>query len=314
MKTVFLYEHPSWSESLIKAFQKRGIELELQNIADVNFDTSSPPLLETAINRINIMPSFERSPRLAIHAQHYLNWLDVMGVQVINGAMAHRIGASKVLQNGVFSKLKLDHPKAIAFYHSDAVVNAAEKIGFPIIVKPNIGGSGSGVALYQNREELVRAVKQKSIDLGVDGTGIVQEYVTSDGYIYRVEMLGDRLFYAIKQRIQNGSFNYCAADGCSVEMDTASNIGPNDEIEQAEDQGIEVFSPADTTISNISSILIECGADLGGVEYFIRETTKEPCYYDFNPYSNFVANGEQLLGFSPEQKYVDFVLERLNLG
>ena len=109
MKTVFLYEHPSWSESLIQAFQKRGIDLELQNIADVNFDTSSPPLLQTAINRINIMPSFERFPRLAIHAQHYLNWLDVMGVKVINGAKAHRIGASKALQNGVFSKLKFSN-------------------------------------------------------------------------------------------------------------------------------------------------------------------------------------------------------------
>jgi hypothetical protein len=313
MKTVFLYEHPSWSNSLIEAFQKRGIELELLNIADANFDTSSPPQFKTAINRINIMPSFERSPRLAIHSQHYLNWLDVMGVQVINGAIAHRIGGSKVLQNAVFSKLKLDHPKAIAIYHSDAVVDAADKIGFPVIVKPNIGGSGIGVALYQNREDLVSAVKQRSIDLGVDGTGIVQEYVNSDGYIYRVEMLGDRLFYAIKQRIQDGSFNYCAADGCSAETDTVSNIRSNDDIEQAEDQGIEVFAPVDDVISNISSILIECGADLGGVEYFIRETTNEPCYYDFNPYSNFVANGEQLLGFSPEKKYIDFVLERLNL-
>ena len=136
-------------------------------------------------------------------------------------------------------------------------------------------------------------------------------HVISDGFIYRIEMLGDKLFYSIKQRTQQGVFNYCAADGCGSENAVESNLQSSIETGSIEEHGIEVFSPTDLIVNQVSSILTEAGADLGGVEYFVREKTQEPCFYDFNPYSNFVANGETLLGFSPEEKYVDFVLDHL---
>ena len=40
------------------------------------------------------------------------------------------------------------------------------------------------------------------------------------------------------------------------------------------------------------------GADLGGVEYLLREESGSPCFYDFNPYSNFVSGGKEMFGFS----------------
>ena len=52
-----------------------------------------------------------------------------------------------------------------------------------------------------------------------------------------------------------------------------------------------------------------CGADFGGVEFLMDRRTGTPCYYDFNPYSNFVTNGESLLGFSPEDRFIDFVAD-----
>ena len=319
MTIAFLYEHPEWSSQLLEAFSSREIELTKINIADLAFDTSIAPEFDVAINRINIMPSAQRDPKIAFQTLHYLNWLEIMGVHVINGAMAHGVGASKVMQNGVFAQLGLRHPRGIAIYRIDDALTAAEEIGYPVIIKPNVGGSGAGIGLYNNREELEQAVKLKSIDLGVDRTGLVQQYIESDGYVYRVEILGEELFYSIRQQIQQGSFNYCAADGCATEEAETSTASEMPEADQNQDEfdfcavsaedRIERFTPPDDVVKAISSVINLGGADLGGVEYFIEQESGEPCYYDFNPYSNFVSNGEQLLGFSPEHKYIDFVMQ-----
>ena len=314
MSIAFLYEHPQWSDHLLDAFAERGIDLSLVNVADLTFDASTTPEFDIAINRINIMPSVERDPKIVFQTLHYLNWLEIMGVQTVNGAMAHGIGASKVMQNGVFSHLGLRHPRGIAIYQVEDALLAAKEIGYPVIVKPNIGGSGAGIGLYNTRQELEQAVRLKSVDLGVDRTGLVQEYIESDGFVYRVEMLGDELFYSIRQKIQHDNFNYCAADGCSADSeeessDSEESAGQFDFCVVGGEGGIKVFTPPREVIKAVCSVIALSGADLGGVEYFVEKQSGAPCYYDFNPYSNFVSNGEDLLGFSPEHKYIDFVLD-----
>jgi len=305
LKIAFLYEHPDWSNSLIEAFRQRDIKLELVNIADAAFNTAVTSCeYDVVINRVNIMPSAECNPRVVFQTQHYLNWLELCGVPVINGARSHSIGSSKALQNGVFSSLNLNHPEGIAVYGGSDILQAAEKTGYPLMLKPNIGGSGAGIQRYNTADELTAALQNRMVDLGVDGTGLVQSYIQSDGYVYRVEVLGDELFYSIRQPVQEGVFNYCAADGCS----TADDL---DFCVVGGGAGIEKFEAPRSVLADVVAIVKTCGADVGGVEYFIEPDTGQPCYYDFNPYSNFVGNGEAILGFSPEQRYIDFVMSRI---
>ncbi len=314
MNIAFLYEHPSWSDTLLEAFQRNAIELNKINVAELSFatDIQRDEKFDLAINRVNIMPSEKRKPEVVFQTLHYLSWLELSGVRVVNGARAHFIGASKAMQNGIFSSLGLHCPRAIAIYRAEDSVAAAENIGYPVIIKPNLGGSGAGVAKYDNFTELRAAIKMKSVDLGVDRTGIVQEYIESDGFVYRVEILGEQLFYSIRQPIQEGSFNYCAADGC------AADTAPVDESEafefcvMDEEPRIEVYKPGQAVVDNAIRIIKSCSADVGGVEFLVDQKTGQPCYYDFNPYSNFVSNGEALLGFSPEQTYIGFITDLLS--
>ncbi len=310
MEINFLYEHPRWSESLIGAFRDRGVTLTATNVAELAFATeiAKCPVYDLTVNRINIMPSTERSPQVVFQTLHYLGLLELSPARVINGARAHFIGASKVMQNGVISKLGLSCPRAIAIYRMEDALAAADQIGYPVIVKPNIGGSGSGIAKFDTRDELEAAVKIRALDLGVDRTGLVQQYIHSDGFIYRIEVLGDELFYSIRQSIQENNFNYCAADGCSAEETTADETNEFDFCAIDGEDRIQTFSPEPEIARDVIRIVQACDADVGGVEYFIDSATGAPCFYDFNPYSNFVTNGETLLGFSPEQRYIDFVL------
>ncbi|MEM7194367.1 MAG: hypothetical protein AAF402_05400 [Pseudomonadota bacterium] len=314
MSVAFLFEHPNWSEKLISVLSQRIAGLEKINVGELVFDTSlSSPAFTAAINRINIMPSADRSGSVVFQTLHYLQWLEVTGVRVLNGAKAHSVGSSKALQNGVFASLGLDHPKGIAIYRQQDALQAAQQIGYPVIVKPNIGGSGSGVSLFNDAPELENAVRVKSLDLGVDRTGIVQQYIQSDGFVYRVEVLADELFYSIKQPIVAGEFNYCAADGCSTETTNAVEADDFDFCAVG-GSGIQQHQPPGDVIQNVISIVKSCAADFGGVEYFLNSATGQPCYYDFNPYSNFVSDGESLLGFSPEERFCEFTIQKLGLA
>lgn len=314
MKIAFLYEHPSWSDALLEAFERNAIELTKIDVAELAFATeaTTDAQYDLAINRVNIMPSENRKPEVVFQTLHYLGWLENNGVRVVNGARSHFIGASKAMQNGIFSSLGLHCPMAIAIYRAEDALAAAEKVGYPAIIKPNLGGSGAGVAKYDNAAELEAAIKIKSIDLGIDRTGIVQQYIESDGFVYRVEILGDQLFYSIRQPIQAGSFNYCAADGCAADAEPVEKAEDFDFCVLTEESRIEVFQPEQAVIDNVVSIIKRSSADVGGVEFLIDQNTGQPCYYDFNPYSNFVSNGEALLGFSPEQTYIKFISELLS--
>ncbi len=294
MKVALLYEHPSWSERLIATLVDDGIDLLPINSAELAFDTGAVgPPYDLLINRVNIMPHASRHPSLAFHTLHFLGWLEQTQVRVLNGYRSHAIGASKAMQNGLFARLGLNHPAAIAIHHPEDTLEAAERIGFPLIIKPNLGGSGSGVARYDDLATLQRDVRLKAIDLGIDRSGIVQRYIESDGFVYRVELLGDALFYSIRQPIMDNRFNYCAAEGCAQ---TPHQEG-----------GIELHHPSPAVLDQVRAILKAAQADFGGVEYFIEADSGAPCFYDFNPYSNFVAGGEDLLGFSPEQRFAGFV-------
>lgn len=309
MKIAFLYEHPTWSDKLIQCFRDNDVELQLIDINELSFDTGTFETdFDLLVNRVNIMPSDGRDASVVFHTLHFLNWLETAGVRVINGAKAHYVGASKAMQNGLFSTLGLSAPKAIAIHRIQDALEAAGQIGYPAIVKPNIGGSGSDVARFDTASELKEAIGRKSFSLGVDGSGLVQEYINSDGFVYRVEVLGETLFYSIKQAIIANTFNYCAADGCSIPGAPVEDEGNAFEFCVADPSNkIQLHEVPDAVLAQVIRIVREAGADLGGVEYFIDLKTGEPCFYDFNPYSNFVSDGESLLGFSPEQRFVDFV-------
>jgi hypothetical protein len=310
MKLALLYEHPTWSDSLIETFRSNGIDLKLINVANLAFRPDiERPDFDFAVNRVNMMPSSGRTSSIVFHTLHYLNWLETMGVTIVNGSQAHFAGASKALQNGLFSKLGLHCPQAVAVYQIQDILKAAESIGFPLIIKPNIGGSGSGIARFDSYDELETAVKSGNVDLGIDGTGLVQEYIHSDGYVYRVEILGNRLFYSIKQKMMAHTFNYCAADGCSVAQASENKTASFDHCALKQEARIQTFEPDKTIVAQVISIIQSAKADLGGVEYLMDTQIGRPCYYDFNPYSNFVSNGPALLGFSPEQRFVDYIKE-----
>ena len=149
MKIAFLYEHPEWSRTLIECLTANGHEIIEFRISGLTFDPDDlDEHFDLAINRINIMPSATAAPGTNFQGIHFLACLEASGIRVINGSRSHSIGLSKAMQNALFSSLRLHHPRAIAIHRADDALMTADMIGYPIVFKPNVGGSGQGIERF----------------------------------------------------------------------------------------------------------------------------------------------------------------------
>src|SRR5437879_13872494 len=105
---------------------------------------------------------------------------------------------SKALQLSLLDSLCIPYPKARVINHPADAVEASRGLRFPIVVKPNIGGSGAGVTRFDNRKQLEEAAKAGSLDLGLDNTALVQEFIPARGsHIGRTEVVGAQDLYVL---------------------------------------------------------------------------------------------------------------------
>ena len=294
------YEHPQWFEPLFAELDRRNVAYERLYAPDHLYDPAvrhSPYAL--IVNRMSAFPSGGAHSEIVLYVKQYLAYMEGIGANVINGYTAYLVGASKAAQLGILEQLGLHAPRARVIHHPRQALRAAADLNFPVLVKPNVGGSGAGILKFDAPDELEAAVTVQALELGIDHTALVQEYLPpKDKQIVRVELLQGEFLYAIRLPVIEDSFNYCPADGC--------NVG-------RPDLAVEAFVPPGHVVQDVKRILAASRADLGSVEYLIHAADERVYYYDVNPLSNFVADAPNILGFDPTLKLVDYILDRASV-
>jgi hypothetical protein len=303
-----LYEHPLWFEPLFAELDSRGVPYERLHARELVFDPGereSP--YSVVLNRMSPSAWTRGSASAIFHAAHYLAYLDEIGANVINGHGPFQLEISKARQCALFSRLSLRYPRARAIDDPAHAPAAATGLRFPVLVKPNIGGSGAGIQPFADMAALEAAARDGSIELGIDGTALVQEQLPAeDESIVRLEILDGELLYAIRIRLVPGTFNLCPADYCELPgiADGVSGRG----------LPIESFDPPDNVVESAKRLVAAAGMDVAGVEYLVDERDGEPYFYDLNALSNFVADAPNVVGFDPFPRLVDLVLDRAGLA
>ncbi|MGH3114820.1 MAG: ATP-grasp domain-containing protein [Gaiellaceae bacterium] len=299
-----LYEHPLWFEPLFAELDRRGVAYERLRADELAFDPGEREIPYSAVlNRMSPSAWTRGRAHAIFQTLHYLAYLDDLGAAVLNGHAAFQVEISKVRQCGLFARLGLRYPRARAISHASQAAAAAEGLRFPVMVKPNVGGSGAGIRSFSTPGELAAAVAAGQIDLGLDGTSLVQEHLPAeDESVVRIEILGGEFLYAIRLRLVPGTFNLCPADYCELPgiADGVSGRGVP----------IERFDPPAEIVEDAMQIVAAAGMDLGGVEYLVSARDGLPYFYDVNALSNFVANAPEIVGFDPFVDLVDLVLGR----
>jgi hypothetical protein len=320
-----LYEHPDWFLRLFAVLERRGIPHVGIAAQEHRFDPaagSAPYSL--VLNRVSASSYLRGHASAIFHAREYLAHLEQNGVPVVNGARAYALDTSKALQLRLMADLGLPYPRSRVVNHVDQIQSAAMELAFPIIVKPNIGGSGALMRHFGTLAELQAAHADGGLDglLGLDLTAIVQEYHSPDGSIVRVEVLDGRFLYAIRIHTDpNLGFNICPADICQAPGNELPSppVAANMDLSALDAPvrkplKIEAASPPAWVVEAILRIFRAADVDVGGVEYLQSERDGQIYFYDVNTLSNFVTDAPSLLGFDPTERFVDYLERRAGVA
>jgi hypothetical protein len=291
------YEHPQWFEALFATLDRRGLDWTAIPIQDHTFDPADPtPPAKLVLNRL-AMSSFLRQEEHALfYSMAVLGHWEARGARVVNGAGVLAYDTNKARQLSLFAGAGLAIPKTRVAHRRADVARLAAEIGFPVMVKVNVGGSGAGMIRYDTAEELADAVAHKLTPVGVDGVALVQEYVPArDARVIRCEVLDGKLLYALALDGAGSTFDLCPADVCMVDKPTIT---------------ISEFRPPAEIVAAVETVARLSGLDVGGIEYMVDDRDGTPRFYDLNALSNFVAKPLEVLGWDPHEKLVDY-LQRL---
>jgi cyanophycin synthetase len=108
------------------------------------------------------------------------------------------VASDKSLTNQLLSAAGLPVPRAEVVETEDAAVAAAERLGYPVVVKPLDGNHGRGVGLNLRDADAVRAHFPEARRQSRGGDVVLESFIT--GNDYRVLVIGGRLA-AVAQRV-----------------------------------------------------------------------------------------------------------------
>ena len=311
------YEHPEWFQPLFAELDRRGIAADRLLAHQHRFDpTEGESPYALIVNRMSPSAYTRGHAGALSYTMQYLAHLKEIGASVLNGYDAYRYEFSKARQLGLLHRLGLRHPRARVINHPSQAPAAAEGLAFPVLVKPNIGGSGARIVAYDDPEQLQEAADAARIDLGPTETALVQEYLPAEEEsIVRVEVLNGEFLYAIRLFLTPGEFNLCPADYCEVPGDEPDpkRQGLADGV-SGRGLLVEGFTPPADIIEDVKRIARAAHIEVGGVEYLVNARDGRVYYYDINVLSNFVADAPNVVGFDPFPLLVDYIEDRAGLA
>lgn len=325
-----VYEHPQWFGPLFAELDRRGLPYDPIDVSAHRMDPLAGEVpWTTVLNRLSPSAYTRGHGHTIVYGREFLRYLETAGADVVNGWQAFALETSKVGQLLLLRALGLRAPRALVINHPSQALEAARGLTFPVVIKPNIGGSGAGIQGFETPGALAAAAAE-AIDLGIDHTALVQEFLPArDGHIVRVEVLNGRFLYAIKVYPDaSAGFNLCPADICQpTEAGSreggnagtrAAMVGPA--VAPTADLcpvdlpkvalKVEGYTPPATVIEDVLAIARAAGFDLGGVEYLVNDRDGCVYYYDINVLSNFVTDAVRVVGFDPYARLVDYLERR----
>src|SRR5438105_13044790 len=140
-----LYEHTEWFNLLFAELDRRGIAWSPLHADNLVFDPEQPVPHALVVNRMSPSSHRRGHGNGIFTVRDYLWHLEQNGVDVVNGSAAYAVEISKARQLDLFRQCGVGYPKARVVNHPSRVLEAAHGLQFPIVFKPNVGGSGAGI-------------------------------------------------------------------------------------------------------------------------------------------------------------------------
>jgi len=197
---------------------------------------------------------------------------DVLGREYINGKMSQAL---------LFSKHDIPHPKTFLASSFASYKKIIEKMGFPIIIKPDIGKRGIGIKKFESSRSALIFLKKNERGF------ILQEYLPADGDI-RVFIVGNKVVGTMKRYIIKGDYRSNVSLGAKTEKIQSNSIIDKIALKAIKAVGFEI-----------------AGVDLihYNNKYYVIEVNEGPQWQGF----------KKTTGVNPAKYIVEYAIKKYNV-
>lgn len=235
-------------------------------------------------------------------ALSFIRSLETRGARVLNGSRAFLLELSKAAQGSLLQTLGIDHPRTLAF--NDVEAGLAQWNLWPVLVKPEQGGSGARMYQLEGPDDLRRLLDQNPALWNPDGLLLLQEKfeVNPARGIIRMEFLGGELLYAMRV-VSHGAFNLCPSEVCHP------TGGGESACALPTAKPVEFFAYPEVPLAAVQAgktIMEAGGLDVGGIEYLEAEDGRL-IFYDINANSNLRPAVAHEFGFDPFDRVAEWL-------
>ena len=234
-----------------------------------------------------------------VYVRQILYWLTLHKRSIINGLSAFDMETSKTLQYMALLNEGIQTPKTMTATSRDNILSNA--IVFPIMLKDNQGGSGSGVYMIHSREALEKHLEDNNYPISPDSLTLIQDRKeSSEKKIYRVEIVNAEHLYTLAVDTTSG-YNLCPATTCQMENCPIRGSSKGEKFKIIQDPRIEL-------IEKYKSFSKKYHLDIVAFEYIVDQDGE--CWtYDINCNTNYNRPAEVKAG-KPDlsyQKIINFL-------
>ncbi len=306
---AILYEHPEWHEPLFDELTRA--EIRFAKIDLKNGAVSLEEYPDACLYYNLVSPSaYTRGNQHAIqYARALCGVLESKNRRVLNGTKSYTLEFSKSAQLSLLSAIGARHPRTIIFNNVRAL-RERNDLEFPMILKPEQGGSGARMFLANSLFELENLLHLHQDIWLPDNLLLLQEKLENDPLfgIVRVEFVGTKMLYAMRV-VTNGVFNLCPSVYCNPEDSSAGScLIPIPTNSKPEFYPYLEITPEE--IDEALRVFMATGHDIGCVEYIIQ-TDGSQVFYDINANSNLRASVAKSWNVDPFEEVVKYLIKEL---
>jgi glutathione synthase/RimK-type ligase-like ATP-grasp enzyme len=295
MRIAILHQDLEWAEEeLQRLMNKKGAESILFDIRNVNIDDLRN--FDLVLNRVYASVA-NRNYLDNVKVLELLKKLESEGVRCLNSYETSLCDYSKFFASQKMNEKCVRNPKTVLIKGIEEVDKAKEyagKLGYPLIVKRDMGGRGKDVYKVDIEEEMILAITNifsEKLNGGYGGCVILQEFMKSvRDHDCRIAIVNGQYAFSYKRSL--------ICEGKKDEPWMAS-------VSRGSVQGDYIPSQEEIDIALESTNSI--GATFNEVDMVFTENG--PAIIENNPTPNYIKEDDPPL----VEKAVDMILKELTL-
>jgi len=208
-------------KELVKEAAKAGCKTDLVDVRKLSLNITG--------KKISGFGDIVLQRCISYYRSLYLTWiLENHGMRVINTAKVAQACGNKLLTSMLLAKAGVPTPKTYVALSSESVFETADKVGYPVVLKPFTGSWGRMVDIAKEPQTLNTIVEyREAMQSPIDHMYYVQEFVKRPPRDIRLIVAGDEIIASVYRNAPKDDWRTNVARGGTT---TAFKL--NKEIEE----------------------------------------------------------------------------------